>query len=175
MRRSEREVKDRNLIMEMLKIFNKVTIGLNDEDGIPYLVPVNFGFSFDENNLYIYGHCAKQGKKINLIRSDNRCCLNFSAFSDFPDHKYENHYHDYRSITAKGTIELLEFETNPEEFEKGYNLLYTCNSRDIKPLSERKAVPPIYIMKISCPFSFVSAKSEFPINSKEDIPLKHPQ
>ena len=56
MRRYEREVDDPILINEMLKLFDIVGLGLNDEDGIPYVVPLNFGYEMDEENLYVYIH-----------------------------------------------------------------------------------------------------------------------
>ena len=50
MRRFEREVVDSELIKAMLKEMNIANIGMNDEDGYPYVVPTNFGF---ENDRYI--------------------------------------------------------------------------------------------------------------------------
>ncbi len=50
MRRFEREVVDCELIKAMLKEMNIANIGMNDEDGHPYVVPTNFGF---ENDRYI--------------------------------------------------------------------------------------------------------------------------
>lgn len=44
MRRFEREVVDHKLIEAMLKEMNIANIGMNDEDGYPYVVPTNFGF-----------------------------------------------------------------------------------------------------------------------------------
>lgn len=39
----EREVFDPVLIEEMLKHFHHVNIAMNDEDGYPYVVPLNYG------------------------------------------------------------------------------------------------------------------------------------
>ena len=171
MLRYDREVTDHQLIFDMLKLFHQVNMGLHDEDGYPYVVPLNFGYEMDEDNLYVYVHFSKKGHKLDLMRKDNRVCLAFNAFHDFPDRKWKGHVHDYRSVIAKGTIEVLDGKEDYETFETGYNLLYTCNNRDIKPLSKRPALPPMYIGKITCPLSMVSAKSEFPIRCKEDVPF----
>ena len=171
MRRYEREVDDPILIHEMLKLFDTVNLGLNDEDGVPYVVPLNFGYEMDEKNLYVYIHCAKKGHKIDLIKKDNRVCLMFSAFHDFPDRQWKKHRHDYRSVIAKGTVELLDGSNDYETFKKGYDLLYLCNNREIVPLESRPVIPPIYIGKITCPMSQVSAKSEFPLRKVEDVPF----
>ena len=45
----EREVKDLVLIEEMLKMFNIVNVGINGDDGYPYVVPLNFGFEVKDN------------------------------------------------------------------------------------------------------------------------------
>lgn len=171
MRRYEREVSDPILINEMLKLFDTVSLGLNDEDGIPYIVPLNFGYEMDEDNLYVYIHCAKKGHKIDLINQDNRVCLMFSAFNDFSDRQWKKHRHDFRSVIAKGTIELLNGSKDYETFKKGYDLLYLCNNREVVPLEDRPVIPPIYIGKITCPLAQVSAKSEFPLRKVEDVPF----
>jgi len=56
-------------------------------------------------------------------------------------------------------------------YDFGYNLLYTCNNREIKPLSERKVIPGMYIGVVECDLKGVTAKSEFPLRSVEDVPF----
>ena len=50
----------------------------------------------------------KRGLKVDLIKKNPKVCLEFSAFNDFPDHKYKGHYHDYRSVIAKETMKLID-------------------------------------------------------------------
>ncbi len=171
MKRLEREVYDPALVSAMLDEMNILNLGMNDEDGTPYIVPLSFGYEMAGSSLVIYFHCRKDGKKVDLLRKDPRVCAEFSIFNDFPDKRYKGHYHDYRSVIAKGKAELISYEDDPVLWERGYDLLYTCNHRDIKPLSERKAVPAMYIGVIRCPFENVTAKSEFPIRSREDVPF----
>ena len=68
----EREVFDPVLIEEMLKQFQHVNIAMNDEDGYPYVVPVNYGFEIKNEKLLVYVHCMKRGKKVDLLRKDPR-------------------------------------------------------------------------------------------------------
>lgn len=49
----EREVKDPVLIEDMLKMFNIVNVGINGDDGYPYVVPLNFGFE-EKDNKFIF-------------------------------------------------------------------------------------------------------------------------
>lgn len=171
MRRFEREVKDPVLIQEMLKQMTIVTVSMNDEDGFPYSVPLTFGFEMNDSQLIVYIHSAFVGKKIDLLSKDPRVCLSFSIYNDFPDRPYKGHRHDYRSVTAKGTVKLVKYEDDPELYERGYNALYTCNNREIPPLKERKVIPKMYVGAVTCDMKDVTAKSEFPLRTVEDVPF----
>ena len=69
MRRFEREVVDYELIKAMLKEMNIANIGMNDEDGYPYVVPTNFGFEMTDTHLNIYTHFMKVGKILAYVLS----------------------------------------------------------------------------------------------------------
>ena len=109
----------------------------------------------------------KRGLKVDLIKKNPKVCLEFSAFNDFPDHKYKGHYHDYRSVIAKETMKLIDGNKDYETFKCVYNLLYLCNNREIKPLENRPAIPPMYIGMFECDLANITAKSEFPLHSVE--------
>ena len=167
----EREILKTELIEAMLQQIHIMNLGMTDEDGYPYVVPVNYGFEIDDEKLMLFMHTMKAGKKVNLLKKNPHVCAEFSIFNDFPDRQYKKHYHDYRSVIAKGDMQLLTYEDNPVLWEKGYNLLYTCNNRPVKPLSERPAIPNMYIGVITCDRKNVTAKSEFPIRTIEDVPF----
>ena len=83
MRRFEREVVDYELIKAMLKEMNIANIGMNDEDGFPYVVPLSFGFEMTDTHLNIYTHFMKVGKKVDLLKKDPRVCVEFSILMIF--------------------------------------------------------------------------------------------
>lgn len=56
----EREVKDPVLIEEMLKMFNIVNVGINGDDGYPYVVPLNFGFEEKDNKFILHSFYEKR-------------------------------------------------------------------------------------------------------------------
>ena len=70
MRRSDKEIKDKNCIKWILETAKVCRIALCDNE-TPYIVPMNFGFK--ENNLYL--HSAREGLKIDMIRKNNRICF----------------------------------------------------------------------------------------------------
>lgn len=84
MRRFEREVVDYKLIEAMLQEMNIINVGMNDEDGFPYVVPMSFGFEMTDTHLNVYTHFMKVGKKVELLKKDPRVCIEFSIFNDFP-------------------------------------------------------------------------------------------
>ena len=70
MRRKEKEVLDRDEIESIIRKADVCRLGFSDND-IPYIVPLNFGYK--ENCLYF--HTAKAGKKIDMIKTNNRVCF----------------------------------------------------------------------------------------------------
>jgi len=67
MRLKEREITDSAEIEKIIKEAGICRIGLAD-DGEPYIVPVCFGY--EKNALYFHGALA--GRKVELIRKNNR-------------------------------------------------------------------------------------------------------
>jgi nitroimidazol reductase NimA-like FMN-containing flavoprotein (pyridoxamine 5'-phosphate oxidase superfamily) len=70
MRRPEREVRGRETIGWIIEQAQVCRLGLC-RDGVPYVVPVNFGY--DGQNLYF--HTAPAGMKIDFIESNPRVCF----------------------------------------------------------------------------------------------------
>lgn len=89
-------------------------IALND-DGFPYMVPLNFGMDIEDGQLYLYFHCAMQGKKLDLIRKDNRatfemdCDHNFILYDERMSCTMR-----YSSVVGHGIIEFVEEEKKYE-------------------------------------------------------------
>jgi len=70
MRKTEREIKDREEIESIIKQAQVCRVGFSDGN-IPYIVPMNFGYK--DNCLYF--HCAAEGKKLDIIRQNNNVCF----------------------------------------------------------------------------------------------------
>ncbi len=71
MRRSEREITDKNRIIGILEECSCCRLGLCD-NGIAYIVPMNFGIKADGDTVSLYFHCAAEGKKLDLIGSSDK-------------------------------------------------------------------------------------------------------
>ena len=70
MRKKEREVTDLDEIIEIMQGCDVCRLGLNDEDGYPYVVPLNFGLQRQAGSIRLYFHGATEGHKLDLIRRD---------------------------------------------------------------------------------------------------------
>ena len=70
MRRSDREIIDRNAIEEIIGSAHVCRIGMID-GSVPYIVPLNFGY----RNGIFYFHSARQGRKIEILAHTRQVCL----------------------------------------------------------------------------------------------------
>ena len=71
MRRKDREVTDLGEIRAILGRARVLHLGLNAEEE-PYVVPMHYGFTLEGGRLTLYTHCAKEGRKLELLRRDAR-------------------------------------------------------------------------------------------------------
>ncbi len=75
MRRKDREIKDNIEIESIINGSPVCRIALS-EDGLSYIIPVCFGYS----NKRLYFHSANTGKKIDLIRKNDKVCIEFDIY-----------------------------------------------------------------------------------------------
>ena len=69
MRRLDRQITDLNEISDILnkaKIMHMAMV----ENGFPYVLPLNFGYEFENGVLALYFHSANEGRKINILRGN---------------------------------------------------------------------------------------------------------
>lgn len=108
MRRKDREIKDFDKILQIMRQCDSCVLALND-DGFPYMVPLNFGMNIENGQLYLYFHCAMQGKKMDLIRKDNRATFEMDCDHNFILYdKRMSCTMDYSSVIGHGLIEFVE-------------------------------------------------------------------
>jgi uncharacterized protein len=73
MRRADRNISETNDLEEIIRKADVCRIALAN-DNYPYIVTLNFGYKkVPEQRLYF--HCAKEGKKLDMIRRNNHVCF----------------------------------------------------------------------------------------------------
>jgi len=106
MRRSEKEIKDKLVIAELLSKAHVGRLGTIGRDGYPVIKPLNF--TFNDGSIYI--HTAKEGEKIEDIKRDNRVCFEVDlpiAYLKAKRRPCEADYL-YRSVIIKGRASIVE-------------------------------------------------------------------
>ena len=71
MRRKDREVTDDYQIDTIITSCNCCRLGFYDQDSV-YIVPLSFGYEKKAGTRIFYFHSAKQGKKIQLMKTNAR-------------------------------------------------------------------------------------------------------
>lgn len=104
MRRSDKQIEDKAEIESIIRDSTICHLALCADDQ-PYVVPLNFGY--DKESLYF--HCAREGRKIDIIRRNPPVCFSF-----VPDHRVVPSETScgwttkYRSVTGFGTASLVD-------------------------------------------------------------------
>lgn len=100
MRKSQREIKDADGIAAVLDKCRTIRLGLNDGE-FPYVVPLSFGWERCDGAFRVYFHCAKEGKKTELIARNNAVAVEADVLNGYVKTEH-GVTADYESIIAHG-------------------------------------------------------------------------
>lgn len=142
MRRHDKEITDSGLINEIMKTSEICRLGFTDGDEA-YIVPVNY--AYDNGNLYI--HSAPAGKKIDLIRKNNK--VSFEIENCYEIVKGEiacNWSAKYRSVMGRGRIEILEDTASKV---RGLDLIMRKHGATIELRYDEAVLAKMVILKLS--------------------------
>ncbi len=110
MRRKDREVTDTDEIIGIIDKCAILRIGLADGE-YPYIVPVNFSYTFEGGQLALYIHGAMAGRKYELINKNGKCSFEM----DIPlgmecNEEHRDVTERYLSVMGTADIELIPNE-----------------------------------------------------------------
>ena len=103
MRLKDREITDFGKIEEVIRKAIVCHLGLVD-NGEPYIVPVNFGYE----NKAIYFHSALKGRKVDLLKRNNRVCFELETDVEIGKTEKSSCAVKYRSVIGTGKAHILE-------------------------------------------------------------------
>ncbi len=110
MRRSDREIKNFEDIIHIMERCDVCRLALND-DGYPYILPLNFGMEVKGNQIVLYFHGATEGKKYELMAKDRRASFEMDCSHRLVlDEVQGNCTMEYESVIGKGVIEMVSDE-----------------------------------------------------------------
>ena len=104
MRRKDKEIVDKEIMESIVQKAIVCRIALSDNN-MPYLIPVNFGYK--DNVLYF--HSATEGKKIEILKKNNKVCIEVDI-----NHKIIAHEKPcsfgmrYNSVIGFGTASFID-------------------------------------------------------------------
>jgi nitroimidazol reductase NimA-like FMN-containing flavoprotein (pyridoxamine 5'-phosphate oxidase superfamily) len=171
MQHAEREIRDRELIKAILDLCNVINIGMFDGE-YPYVLPCNFGYTFDDN-LVFYTHHALKGYKLGLIEKNPKVCVVTHVFVDNIVNTYDNTKHDYRSVMAFGEME--ELQPGTDDYRTALKKLLECNGRPApEAFVNSDQSKSMRMFKIICRPENVMGKAQREITQMNQIPLPTP-
>ena len=110
MRRFDREVTGLDNILAILDNCEILRLGMCFE-AKPYIVPMNFAYEVVNESVFIYLHCASQGKKLDIIsKNDNVCFEADCSYKILEDENACNWSVEFRSVMGEGHISVLTDE-----------------------------------------------------------------
>ena len=104
MRRSKDEITDRTAIDAIIRECRVCRLGLSDGEE-PYIIPLCFGY----DGRAIYFHSAPEGRKIDILRKNNRVCIEFDIPGEMKEEEQGCKWGiNYRSVIGFGTAEIVD-------------------------------------------------------------------
>lgn len=108
MTRREFEVTDPGVIRDILDSSSYLHLGLVD-DGMPYVVPMNYGYTLEDGKLVLYLHSATKGYKLDVIRKNPVCCFEMNCRVEPFEGKIACQYGiTYYCLMGRGKAVLVE-------------------------------------------------------------------
>lgn len=140
MRRKEKAMTNEQ-IDSLLKRENVLRLGLA-VDNKPYIVPLNYGYK----NGVFYVHCAKEGKKIDMIKKNDLVCVEVEGASELVTGDIACKYTmNFESVIGYGQATILE---SKDDVKEGLDVLMAQFS-DLPFTYNEKVMAKVSIIKIT--------------------------
>lgn len=163
MRRKDREVTDFRAIAEIIEECEIIRIGLSDGD-FPYIVPLNFAYTVEEETICFYIHGAMAGRKYELLKANPYCSFEMDIPLEL-DCIYErgDATMRYKSVMGKCKAEFMEGEAKQRAID---DIIMARHEKTRHFAYNREAVKRTAVVKLTV--LELSAKVN-PIRGKADI------
>lgn len=112
MRRKDREIVDPSEIEKILSQARFLHLGICDGE-FPYVVPLHYGYRFENEQLFFYVHCAREGHKLDCISKNNNVFVEIDCGEKLVEAEQPCRFGaEFASIMGRGTAQILE---NPKD------------------------------------------------------------
>ena len=146
MRKQEREIRDRQVIDDIIRRCQVCHLAMCD-DGQPYVLPLNFGY----DGSFLFFHGALAGKKIDIIRKNNRVGFEFDILHEVvAANRVCDWGAQYESVIGSGTIEIVEEPEAKKDALKWIMRQYGSDANDFsEEILKKTLVLRVQILEIS--------------------------
>ena len=145
MRRSDREIKDFDDIVRVIKKCDVCRLALHDEE-YPYILPLNFGMYVSNKEITLYFHGADEGKKYELIRNNNKVSFEMDCSHRLITDKSKGSCTmEFESVIGNGVIEFVD----EEEKTQALDILMSHYPVDKDFEFDKSVVPRTVVLKLS--------------------------
>ena len=136
MRRTERELGQWEEIRSVLEHCRVCRIGLQDEEGM-YIGPLNFGWEMQGEELNLYFHSAREGRKLRAIATNPQVAFEMdTGHRLMPSEEPCGWSFRYESLIGNGVAQLVE---DPAEKCRALSLLMRCQTKSAFSFTPQQA------------------------------------
>lgn len=108
MRRVDREIRDSGEILSIINDCKVIHLAMID-NGEPYLLPLNFGYAYEDGCFSFYIHSAREGRKLDILRKNPTVAFEMDCRGALDEHDAAcrcGYY--FASVTGVGHVEFLD-------------------------------------------------------------------
>jgi nitroimidazol reductase NimA-like FMN-containing flavoprotein (pyridoxamine 5'-phosphate oxidase superfamily) len=148
MRRKDKEIVSINEKIEIIDKCKVCRLAMAD-DNQPYVIPLNFGYIYENDILTLYFHGSHEGMKIDILKKNDKVCFELDCNHALIEADEPSKYSfAFESIIGFGKIIFLE--TNEEKSYGLDQIMKHQTGKDIKyqyPENQLKTVN-VYKMEV---------------------------
>lgn len=145
MRRKDKEVTGFQELVSIIERCGVCRLAMNGEDGVPYIVPLNFGLSVEGERVTLYFHSADEGRKLDLMRRDSRVSFELDRGHRLVATEAQGYCTmEYECVMGRGRVEFV-----PEEEKcEALRVLMTHYRKEDFPF-DTAAIPRTTVYKLT--------------------------
>ncbi len=110
MRKKDREITNKEELLGIIEKCDYCRVGFCYND-MPYIVPMNYGYTYENDKLTLYFHSGLSGKKLEMIKLNNNVCFQMDCSCELVHNDIPCRYTmKFESIIGQGKIYILTEE-----------------------------------------------------------------
>lgn len=115
MRKKDREITRKEDFLRILEACDSCRVAFC-YNNIPYIVPMNYGYTYEEDQLILYFHSGLSGKKLEMIKENSQVCFQMDCSHELIHDEIPCRYTmKFESMVGQGKMFILTEEDEKVE------------------------------------------------------------